>query len=346
VPTAVASSSPATGQRHSTSENGDVVVVTDPVWRDETTKPPSTVFSLVRYVAFVSRIEPFVVFRLFGALALIFLSKMIGLRVPLLLKSAVDALGRAPSTEAIPALVTRSAFASLLLHGVAKALASLTAEGRTMLFAPSGQRLARRFAASAFAHILSLETEFHSASSTGALTRVVDRATRSVLVIVRSVMFAFMPSAFELALVCGVLLKSFSWPVVCVVVLTFIAYVAATVAMNNVLARLRIQMNSADTQTSGMVTDALLNTDIVSLFSNRNLEIRRLDKLSQVYERIATENEVVYGLLNFVQTLIFTAGLTVVLVVCSQNVIRGAMTVGDLVYVSGLMTQVRRSLSF
>ena len=67
------------------------------------------------------------------------------------------------------------------------------------------QRVGRRITAWAFTDILGQDAAFHAAAAAGALTRVVDRDTRSVLTILQGLLFSFGPAVLELLLVCGVL---------------------------------------------------------------------------------------------------------------------------------------------
>lgn len=322
----------------------------------------NTVARLVRYMAVVARSERFIARRLALAILCMFASKLLGVAVPLLFKRAFDLLGQAASNPtlaigAIPTLTNiatawktsqtiRWAVLAFVAHGLARTMTALTNELRTGIFAKAGQRIGRSVTALSFAHLHSLEADFHASSRTGALTRVIDRGTRSVLTIFRSVVFAFTPSLFELALVCGVLITRYSWQVVAVLLVTFVLYVTWTVAMNNVLTNVRNQMNLADNEGSAKITDSLINSEVVAMFNAADHELARFDDSLAQYEHLAVKNEWLFLWQNIIQATIFTAGLTTILVLAALRVGVGAMTVGDVIMVATLLQQMWVPLNF
>lgn len=60
-------------------------------------------------------------------------------------------------------------------------------ELRYLVFAPLGQSTGRRVGVQLLEHILRLDLAFHLERQTGALTRILDRAQRSVVNIFRAV---------------------------------------------------------------------------------------------------------------------------------------------------------------
>lgn len=290
----------------------------------------------------MSKAEPFIVVRLALALGCVLLSKVVGLSAPFLLKRAIDQLSVGTGTVGVSAAAGRAALLSLVMHGIAKILASLSHEMRNGVFAKAGQRLGRRITLSCFEHLLSLDAKFHNSSRTGALTRIVDRGTRSVLIVYRCVVFAFIPTAFELMLVCGVFFTRFSLNYVAVLLLTFAVYCKWTVTMSEVLGGLRGKLNELDNTTASKATDSLYNWDTVALFNARSLEVSTLDVSLKTYEDVAVKNEWMYATQNVVQTLLYTCGLTAILVIGAVAVANGTATttVGDLVMMSTLLAQL------
>ena len=90
------------------------------------------------------------------------------------------------------------------------------------------QSLGRRLAHHTFSHVLNLDNEFHLNRRTGQLSRVLERGTRSVQSLFRSLVFTFMPIVVEMSIVCFTLSKLFNLAVVGVVLTTFVAYVLWT----------------------------------------------------------------------------------------------------------------------
>lgn len=278
--------------------------------------------------------------RLILAVASILTAKTVGLAVPLLLKFIIDNLSK---PRELPWLMIVSA---ILLHGLANVLASIAHELRNGFFAKAGQRVGRSITATSFAHILSLEQAFHNTSRTGALTRVIDRGTRSVLTIFRALVFAFFPTLFELVLVCGVLLKTFSYTFVLVTVVAFVAFIWWTLSVNDRLSRARAETNEVENDASAKLTDSLMNMEAVKCFDNAGFEIKRYDDTLARYEACAIRNEWLFARLNMGQRAIYTAGLTCNLLLAARGVVNGSITVGSVVLLTSMLQQLWAPLNF
>lgn len=307
--------------------------------------------TLVGYFRDLSTREPFIARRLVLALMCIVLSKMIGITVPFFFKKAVDALMEAGSSNAVTSKIgasntTRLAVVSILLHGLARACASITHELRNAVFARGGQRVGRSITATTFAHLHSLELAFHTASRTGAVTRVVDRGTRSVMTIFRAMVFSFFPSFFELILVCAVLFARFSATYVLVTLATFAAFTAWTLIVNDRLGRVRSRLNAAENEASAKLTDSLVNIDAVKLYDNEAHETSRYDASLEKYEAIAVSNEQMYARLNMGQNFAYTTGLTVLLLLAARDIVAGSMSVGSVVLLTTMLQRLWVPLDF
>ncbi len=287
--------------------------------------------------------EPFIIRRLILAILCVIASKFVALTVPLQFKRAVDALtlGVSGGSAALGAFVL-----AISLHIFGSIMASATRELRNGVFAKAGHRVGRRVTSTAFAHILRQDAAFHAAAATGALTRVVDRGTRSVLTIFRGLLFAFAPSLFELALVCGVLWRSFDLWYVGVTLLTFTIYIWFTFRLNDEMGRLRALSNSIDNEAGAKLTDAFFNVDSVTAFNNFQFENSRYDDTLKKAERLAVRNEWMYVGLNFGQSAIFTVGLTFMLWRCGTNILAGSMSVGSFAMLYTMLQQLWVPLYF
>ena len=160
------------------------------------------------------------------AFALIFLvaQKAFGLAVPVYFKFAIDHLTRAAQLPVGPESLQAANMAAMMLcfSGLFKAIAGIATELRMVSFTPVAQAAGRRVALEVFNHVLNLDMQFHLQRRTGALQRIIDRGTKSVSMVFGAVIFTFIPTFVELALVSAVLWKTFSWHVVAVVLSTFL----------------------------------------------------------------------------------------------------------------------------
>lgn len=235
---------------------------------------------------------------------------------------------------------------AILMHGLARIGASITHELRNSVFARAGQRIGRSITATSFSHLHSLELAFHTTSRTGALTRVIDRGTRSVMTIFRAFLFSFFPSFFELALVCTVLFTRFSSAYVLIVMLTFLAFSLWTFSINDKMSEIRAEMNATENEASAKLTDSLINIEAVKLFDNSHLETKRYDISLSQYEKIAIRNERLYASLNIGQTCVYTLGLTALLLLATRDIAVGTLTVGSLVLLTTMLQRLWVPLDF
>ncbi len=285
--------------------------------------------------------NPGVRMRVALALASLMLAKAITVAVPFFYKHAVDLLSEkgAPQTVLVPVFM-------VIAYGVGRVLMVVFAQMRDWLFAEVGQGAVRKLADLAFRHLHALPLRYHLRRRTGALSRIVERGTRGIEVILRFALFNSIPTAIEILLVLGVLMTRFGWRHALVVAVTIAAYVAFTYAVTEWRTRVRRQMNAADQDASGKAVDSLLNYETVKYFNNEEHEARRHDRAMANYEKMAITTSKSLALLNAGQAAIFTTGLTVVMIMTALDVQAGRATVGDFVMANALLIQLSMPLNF
>ena len=317
--------------------------------------PPRTsnLTDVLPYLFAVSLSRRGTAWRLAAALTFLMIQKSFGLAVPILFKVAVDhCTTAAAASGAMAAEAARATAMALVASGALKAMSGVATELRTVFFTPVAQASGRRVALEVFNHVLSLDLSFHLERRTGALQRIIDRGTRSVSMVFRAVVFTFLPTAIELALVCGLLWHAFSWHFVVIVLTTFVAYVWWTMHMTGVSAEKRKLANHMDGLSTGKAVDALLNYETVTFFGNIDLESRQYDKLLRGYHEAALGSERASSLLNAGQAVILAGGMTTILSCAALGVWNADPTgglvsrVGDLVMANGLLLQLWAPLQF
>jgi ATP-binding cassette subfamily B protein len=154
------------------------------------------------------------------------------------------------------------------------------------------------------------------------------------------------PTAIELFLVCAILVYFFNWTYVAIVLATVALYMWFTFAASERRIAIRREMNESDTDANTKAIDSLLNFETVKYFGSEEVEARRFDASMARYERAAVKTYYSLGVLNAGQSLIFTAGMTLVMWLAARGVLAGTHTVGDFVMINAMMIQLYLPLNF
>uniref|UniRef100_A0A4X1VWA9 Iron-sulfur clusters transporter ABCB7, mitochondrial n=2 Tax=Sus scrofa TaxID=9823 RepID=A0A4X1VWA9_PIG len=270
--------------------------------------------------------------------------------VPFMFKYAVDSLnqmsGNMLNLSDAPNTVATMATAVLIGYGVSRAGAAFFNEVRNAVFGKVAQNSIRRIAKNVFLHLHNLDLAFHLSRQTGALSKAIDRGTRGISFVLSALVFNLLPIMFEVTLVSGVLYYRCGAQFALVTLGTLGAYTTFTVAVTRWRTRFRIEMNKADNDAGNAAIDSLLNYETVKYFNNENYEAQRYDGFLKTYETASLKSTSTLAMLNFGQSAIFSVGLTAIMVLASQGIVAGTLTVGDLVMVNGLLFQLSLPLNF
>jgi ABC-type transport system involved in Fe-S cluster assembly fused permease/ATPase subunit len=277
--------------------------------------------------------------RVLIAIALLIAAKSLTVYVPMLYKHAVDALspGRA--------LVVAVPIFFIIGYGVARVCAQAFAESRDAVFAKVGQRAVRTVALATFRHLHALSLRFHLERQTGGLSRSVERGIRGTEFLLDYFLFSFVPTMFEILLVCSILWRLYDWTFAAVTIVTIIAYVTFTFIVTDWRMQFRREMNERDSEANTKAIDSLLNYETVKYFANEAHEARRFDVALQAYERAAVRSQHTLSFLNIGQGAIIACGLVGVMLLAADGVASGGMSVGDFVLVNSYLVQLYQPLN-
>jgi ATP-binding cassette subfamily B protein len=204
----------------------------------------------------------------------------------------------------------------------------------------------RKLALSTFDHMHELSLRFHLERKTGGLTRVLERGRLGIENISRMTLMTFIPTIVEFALVLGVCAWEFDWRYVAVVLGMIVLYLWFTVTATNWRIQIRRTMNESDTDANTKAIDSLLNYETVKYFGAEEREARRYDQSMAAYERASIKAYTSLAVLNAGQAAIFTAALTLCMVMAGLDVAAGRGSVGQFVMVNALLLQLFIPLNF
>ena len=281
-----------------------------------------------------------------GALALLFVAKFVTIAVPFSFKWATDALTEKGIDQPELTTILAGPIALTILYGVLRAFMQLFTQGRDALFAAVSMNAVRRLADEVFIHLHRLSLRFHLERKTGGLTRVLERGRTAIEQIVRLSMLTGIPTIVEFALILGVMFYQFDWRYSLVTTIMIICYLWFTTTATNWRMAIRRSMNESDTDANTKAIDSLLNYETVKYFGAEDREAERYDKAMARYEKLSVNSYVSLAVLNSGQGVIFTIGLTVVMVMCIAGIRDGSNTIGDFVLINAMMIQLYQPLNF
>ncbi|RYY47462.1 MAG: ABC transporter ATP-binding protein/permease [Sphingomonadales bacterium] len=215
---------------------------------------------------------------------------------------------------------------------------------RNAVFERVGQEATRRLAADVFRHLHALSLRFHLERRTGAVTKVVERGTKSIDTMLYFLLFNIAPTILELSLVLGIFYSRFSGWLVAGTCAMVVVYIAFTRWVTDWRAKLRERMNDLDTGAVAHAVDSLLNFETVKYFNAEEREAKRYEDAVTAYAKAATVSENSLAWLNIGQSLItnLMMGAGMALIVWGWST--GEFTPGDVVLVSTLLAQLFRPL--
>lgn len=273
------------------------------------------------------------------ALLLLVLAKLANVTVPLLLKEIVDALDKPKTILLVPV--------SLVVgYGLLRLFSTLFGELRDAVFAKVTQRAIRRVALKLFVHLHSLSLRFHLERQTGGVSRDIERGTKGISFLLNFMLFSILPTLLEIGLVAGILFYKYNAWFAVITFITLIVYIVFTLFITEWRMVFRRTMNDMDSKANTRAIDSLLNYETVKYFGNEDYEARRYDEHMSKWETSAVQNQTSLATLNAGQSAIIAIGMTALMLLASNGVVKGELTIGDLVLINVFMLQLYMPLHF
>jgi ATP-binding cassette subfamily B protein len=305
---------------------------------DEKTKPNAGFAALWRFLPMLwPKGQTELKARVIAAVLLVLAGKAATLLMPFAYKAVIDGMtGRHVAFAVVAGLV--AGYATARFAGV------LSDNLRNALFEKVGQDAARRLAGTVFRHVHDLSLRFHLERRTGSLTKIVERGTKSIDMMLYFLLFNIAPTLIELTAICVIFFVKFGAGLVAATLVIVAIYIGFTRKVTDWRSQLQRQMNDVDNKAIGRAVDSLLNYETVKYFGAEEREARRYDEAVGAFTRAAVRNEVSLAWLNIGQAFITNLMMAGAMIFTVWGWSRGRFTPGDVVLVNSLLMQLFRPL--
>jgi len=275
--------------------------------------------------------------RVIAAVVLVLAGKAAVLLMPFAYKAIVDGMSS-----------HRQAFAAVAMlvvgYAAARFAGVLSDNLRNAIFEKVGQDAARRLAGTVFRHIHDLSLRFHLERRTGSLTKIVERGTKSIDMMLYFLLFNIGPTLVELTAACIIFFVKFGPSLVAATLAVMAVYIVFTQRVTEWRASLQRQLNDVDNKAIGRAVDSLLNYETVKYFGAEEREARRYDEAIGAFARATVRNEVSLAWLNIGQALITNLMMAGAMIFTVWGWSKGRFTPGDVVFINTMLLQLFRPL--
>ena len=280
--------------------------------------------------------------RIAGALLLVLAGKAVTLSLPFFYTGAVDRMTGEGLGGGGAAFQVALAF--VLAYAGGRFAGVLFDNLRNIVFERVGQDATRALAEDVFHRLHRLSLRFHLGRRTGEVTKVIERGTKSIDVMLYFLLFNIAPTVIELIAVTIIFYTHFGWGLVAATMAAVVAYIVATRTITEWRTKLREEMNRLDGQSLSRAVDSLLNYETVKYFGAEQREEARYAQATRAYANAAVKSENSLGLLNIAQAAIVNLLMAGAMGYTVWGWSQGRLTVGDLVFVNTYLTQLFRPL--
>jgi ATP-binding cassette, subfamily B, heavy metal transporter len=276
--------------------------------------------------------------RIVVALLLVVVSKLVGFAMTLLIGRVIDQMAPGNQAGVTIAIALVAAYAGARFGEV------LFNNTRNVVFERVGQDATRRLAENVFGHLHNLSMRFHMNRRTGAVTKIIERGTKSIDVMLYFLLFNIAPTLIDLVFYSTYFQIQFGWGLVAATWLMVVIYIAYTTVVTNWRNKLREEMNELDTQTVAKSVDSLLNYETVKYFNAEKRESARYNAVVSQWADAAVKSENSLAALNIGQSLITNLMLAGAMGYVVWGWSKGQFTTGNVVTVNAMLMQLFRPL--
>jgi ATP-binding cassette subfamily B protein len=311
-----------------------------PETTDATPGPESGFAALRRFLPYLwPKDQPALRMRVTVAMLLVIGAKCITLLMPFAYKGAIDHM--TPARDAVGL-----AMALVVAYAAARFGGTLFDNLRNAIFERVGQEAARKLALEVFGHLHRLSLRFHLERRTGAVTKVIERGTKSIDTMLYFLLFNIAPTIFELVAVCVIFFAKFGGGLVAATAGMVVIYIVFTRRMTEWRIELRREWTRSDSEATQKAVDSLLNYETVKYFGAESVEQNRYGESVRKLVDTTTKVETSLAWMNIGQGFITNLMMAGAMAYSVWGWSQGRFSTGDVVFINTMLAQLFRPLDF
>jgi len=279
--------------------------------------------------------------RIVLAIVCLVLSKAASVSGPFLLKNIVDTLSEGGANSLILVPV-----ALVIAYGFARFSMIILGEIRDTVFGRVTERAMTKIGLKVFKHVHRLDLDFHLNRRTGGLSRDIERGINGISFLMRFFVFNIAPTLIEIALVIGIFFFNYGIAFAAITMFAVVLYILFSMVTTDWRTAFVREAAQADSVSSTISIDSLLNHETVKYFTNEEYEANRYDRALLDWEEAKRKNRLSLLGLNAGQGLIISVAMTSMMWLAAERVAEGSMSVGDFVLINAFMMQLFIPLNF
>jgi len=279
--------------------------------------------------------DSFVRRRLTAVLLLVITASVLTALGPLALKSLVDGFTGQSQNLLSPIILVAA-------YVLSQFLARAVGEVRGLVYARAERRMFRVVSGHLFAHILRLPLRFHLDRKTGAVSQTLENGLTGYQMILRHLVFTFLPVTAELGTIIVVLVRLAHPAFLALFCGALVCYAAAFAHAAMTIARSAKSASAAHVDAAAQMTDALLNVEMVKSFAAEAIVQERVVRALSRTEAQWVGFYRGYAANGLAVSTIFAGFLTATTLYAVRQVELAHLTVGDFVLITSYMLQVIR----
>jgi len=289
-------------------------------------------------------------FRAIISIALLFVSRVANIMIPLSFKGLVDNLSLLGGGQTLVASSSTTAVNMALQFMIMfvgwKLLQTLSDVLRQYAWVRVASDLRRRTSETLLAHLHSLSMRFHVTSKSGEVLQIIDKGTTGIERLMEVLPFRLFPALVDVVLVCLVLLSQGQPVIASITGATIISYAIVTWVVTKWRTKYWRAMVMSELVYKGRAVESLQNFETVKYFASDKHELRQFSGMVKEWQGRQLTSERSLAILNVAQKIIVCVGLASALYVATGSVAAGTMTVGGLVMTATYMEQLHVPLSW